>query len=476
MNVVTIHHRIVAIESLLVLLATALCLGFMPRPAQAALWGIESNAELINTDRTSNDRATTIAGMHELGAKVVRVNLRWYDIAARCSGQTPSLLQNHRNSCYNWVSSDEVIRLTAQRNMEVLISISQAPYWLHNSTNHAFLGNSDNQWNRSLAHYQALLFAAATRYSQGSSHGTVRLWTVWNEPNSPVYLAPQGSEFQRVRTARRYAQLAARSAFQIKRANPRALVAAGPTGPTGGRNGTKPITFLRRVQAYLPRYLPGRTLVMKRRHIDAWAHNPYPGFRTAPNRGKTRAPSVGMSNIDDLFVALDQSAILRKKPVWATEFGWETNPPDPTLGIAPSTQARWLAESFDWLDRSRRVTIAIWYVYKDGGLINDWQSGVLYQSGVRKLSFLYYQRAISIPVNQVRRGVTLRIWARSAVRPSSTRVVWSEDGRTWRMLPLRHGQKRADGSLVQRVRIYRTTRFATWDGTRGPARIVRVRG
>lgn len=461
---------------LLLTLAAASCtfaLALAPTTAHAVLYGVESNAELTNSNRTEAQRAATLTQMRAAGVQVVRINVGWNELAARCGGQSPTALRDGANPCYDWGVFDQVVRLSRARNMQVLATISRAPAWLHGSSDPAFLGNSDAQWSRSVIHYQSVMFAAASRYRAGSSIGHVRLWTVWNEPNSNNYLAPQRSLFQQRRTAARYAQLLARTAVQVKQANRFALVAAGPTGPTGGRYGMPPITFLALVQRALPRNLPGAG-VFERRWVDAWAHNPYPGIATAPSRGTIRAPKVGMANVRDLLRQLDRSPVTRGKPMWATEFSWETNPPDRVLGISPLLQGRFMAEAFDWLDRTRRVPIAIWYGFRDGDLIaTDWQSGVLTNDGQRKASWYWYQRPMAVDLDRVRRGAQVRVWARSAVAPRSTRIAWSQDGRTWRLLPARG--RRSDGSQVQLVRVQRKTWFATWDGIRGPARVVNVR-
>lgn len=462
-------------RTLLTLAAAASCTllaGPASTPAHATLYGFESNAELVNSNVTEAQRASTLTGMRQAGGQVVRVNFGWNELAAGCAGQSVLALKNHNNTCYTWDAFDQVARMARARNMQVLATVSRAPQWLLGSSNPSFLGNSNAQWMRSVRHYEAFMFAAARRYRAGSDIGHVRMWTVWNEPNSHTFLAPQLSTFQQRRTAARYAQLLARTAVQIKKANRFALVAAGPTGPTGGKFGTPPIIFLARVQMNLSRFLPGAG-IFERRWIDAWAHNPYPGFNVAPSKGRLKSPKVGMTNIRDLFTRLDRHPALRRKPVWVTEFGWETNPPEPTLGISAALQGRFMGEAFDWLDRTRRVPVVIWYGFRDtDSIVGDWQSGVLYLDGRRKFSYYWFQRPISVNTTRVRRGRTVRVFARSAVRPTRTRIAWSTNGRTWRLLPQRG--RRRDGSQVQNVRIYRTTWFATWDGTRGPSRIVRA--
>jgi hypothetical protein len=313
--------------------------------------------------------------------------------------------------------------------------------------------------------------AAATRYRRGSVHGSVRMWTVWNEPNSPVYFAPMHTAMLKRVMPSRYAQMVARTAVAVKQADPFAYVAAGPTGPTGGSYGIRPMTFVAQVQQRLPVFLPG-TGTYERHWINGWAHNPYPGNKIAPSRGTIAAPSIGMANIRDLFTQLDKHPVTRGMPVWATEFGYQTNPPDRIVGISPSVQGRFMAESYDWLESTRRVPVLIWYGFRDPDQLGDWQSGTYYTNGIAKVSRLWQMRPVSVPVSSARRGSLVRVWARSMVKPAATRIAVSTNGRSWRLLPAIG--RRDGGTTVQNVRVYRTTWFATWDGVRGPARMIRV--
>ncbi len=435
-------------------------------------YGVEANNDLANSNRTTAQRTETFDRMQAQGVRIVRVNMGWNELAASCGGQSPAQLADHTNACYSWGVFDEVVDLARDHGILMLVSVSRAPSWLHGSNNPSYVGASGTQWARTVQHYEAVMRAAATRYRQGSTLGTVRFWTIWNEPNSPTYFAPMNTAALKRAMPRRYAQLVGRTAVAIKTANPSASVAAGPTGPTGGSAGIKPITFVAQVQAALPAFLPGATVAAKRRWINGWAHNPYPGITTAPSRGTITSPSVGMANIRDLFRQLDRSTVTRGLPVWATEFGYQTNPPDRVLGIRATLQGRFMAESFDWLSSTGRVPIAIWYGFRDPDQLGDWQSGTWYTNGRAKVSRLWAMRPVSVPVDRVRRGQAVRVWARSMVNPGATRIAYSTDGRTWRLHP--PTGRRSDGTTVQQFRLNRTSWFATWDGVRGPARVVRV--
>ena len=456
---------------LLPVLAAASLTLLVPAPAHAALYGVEANNDLANSNRTLAQRTQTFDRMKTQGVGIVRVNMGWNEIAARCAGVSASALANHEHACYSWGVFDDVVRLANERGIVVLASISRAPSWLHATTNASYVGTTSAQWSKTVVHFEAVMQAAAVRYRGGSPLGSVQRWTVWNEPNSPTYFAPQHTATLKRAMPRRYAQMVARAAVAIKKGNPRAQVAAGPTGPTGGSAGIRPITFIAQVQAALPVFLPGSG-TFERRWIQGWAHNPYPGVNVAPSRGTIDAPSVGMTNIRDLFVQLDRHSVTRGLPVWATEFGYQTNPPDRLVGINVMLQGRFMAESYDWLESTRRVPILIWYGFRDPDQPSDWQSGTWYANGRAKVSRLWAMRPISVPVDRVRRGQAVRVWARSMVKPAVTRISMSTDGRTWRLLPTTG--RRSDGTTVQLVRVTRSTWFATWDGQRGPARKVLV--
>ncbi len=457
---------------LLPVLAIASLTLFAPTSAHAVIYGVEANNDLANSNRSLEQRTETFDRMQDQGIRIVRVNMGWNELAANCSNESYAALANHEHECYSWGVFDQVVGLASERRILVLASISRAPRWLHDSANAAYVGTTGPQWRKTVLHYEAVMQAAATRYRRGSARGSVRMWTVWNEPNSPTYFAPQHTAILKRVMPRRYAQMVARAAVAIKKADRNAYVAAGPTGPTGGAAGIRPITFVAQVQAALPIFLPGSG-AYERRWINGWAHNPYPGVNTAPSRGTIKSPSVGMANLRDLFVQLDRHYVTRRLPVWATEFGYQTNPPDRVLGINVFRQGRFMAESYDWIDSMRRVPVAIWYGFRDPDQPGDWQSGTWYNNGRAKASRLWQMRPISVPVDRVRRGQAVRVWARSMVKPASTRIAMSTNGRTWRLLPAIG--RRDGGTTTQFVRVYRTTWFATWDGQRGPARVVRVR-
>jgi hypothetical protein len=67
-----------------------------------------------------------------------------------------------------------------------------------------------------------------------------------------------------------------------------------------------------------------------------------------------------------LRAAIKQGRVISTRPVqlWASEFGWDTNPPDPQ-GVPIGLQARWISEAFFrmW---GAGVSVASWFQMRDG--------------------------------------------------------------------------------------------------------------
>lgn len=409
----------------LVAIAAALA---MPTSAHAILVGMESNRELVNSTQTPELQAEALQKMKDQGVAVVRANYRWYEVAEGCAGQSPRQLENHLNPCYTWDRLDSLVQQANQRRMSVLLSLTQNPSWLHRTDNRLMMGTG-GAFNRGLVHYAAFHKAAGTRYRQGSGFGFVRFWTIHNEPNSRTYWGGM----RHAASPRDYARLYAAAAVALKGANPAALIAPGPTGPTGGAGGIRPVRFVREFQTHVVRYLPG-PMANKKRFINAWAHNPYPGFNHQPHKaaGASHVEAVSMAMIDRLFKQLDKAPITRGTKVWATEFGWETNGP---FSTNERLQAQFIAEAFDWLNSKRRVQIGISYGLTDppAADVHDWTSGTFTNAGKPKQSYAMFQRMVSVPQagtnGVVRAGTKLRIWGRSNVNPGGTLLSYRLVGR-----------------------------------------------
>jgi hypothetical protein len=334
------------------------------------------------------------------------------------------------------------------------------------------MGSTTDQFRTVMANYAAFHKAAATRYTAGSAFGTIKYWTVHNEPNSPNFWHPAPN-------AQRYAALFAAASKAIHAANPSAVVAAGPTNPTGNSDrvnnipGIRPAAFIAQFQKAIPMYLPGAQL---RANLNAWAHNPYPGTNSQPNVQSPGAPStaIGMASISRLFKALDANSSTRGLKVFATEFGWETSG---SVRTTTARQAQFLAEAFDWLDSKNRVLIGIHYGLTDPVNPLDWQSGTFYANGTPKPAFKMFQRMVSVPKaglsGRMARNTTVSIWGRGNVNPATGALGYRIVGRKCSPKVVKITDfcvvprqiKRSDKSIRANMKLTMrgTYQFATWD-------------
>jgi hypothetical protein len=67
-----------------------------------------------------------------------------------------------------------------------------------------------------------------------------------------------------------------------------------------------------------------------------------------------------------LQAAVRRGRVISRGPVrfWATEFGWDTNPPDPR-GVPVALQARWISEGLYRMWKAG-VSVASWFQMRDG--------------------------------------------------------------------------------------------------------------
>jgi hypothetical protein len=75
------------------------------------------------------------------------------------------------------------------------------------------------------------------------------------------------------------------------------------------------------------------------------------------------------------------------KPLWITEYGYQTNPPDPIDGVSWAKQALYLKQSYAIARQNPRIQMMIWFLLKDEPVLGGWQSGLMTASGTKKPSF-----------------------------------------------------------------------------------------
>jgi len=359
-----------------VLALAAACAAVFAHASEAApgvRFGVQDDAWLAQGPGTLGQR---LDRLDALGVDVVRFTIHWRAIAPR----RPLRALAMNDPAYRWELVDPALRGLASRGIQPLVTLYGTPSWANG-------GRGQNVPPKSATSFADFAYAAAKRYP------FVRMWTIWNEPNQRVMLSPASPKLYVTR-------LLNPAYAAIHRANRGALVAGGVTAARGNTGGLSPLAWVRGMKA-------------ARAKLDAYAHNPYasrPGSES-PSRGAcATCGTISLANLPRLLTEVRRS--LGRKPVWLTEYGYQTNPPDRWLGVSPSLQARYVGEAALRAYQLPQVTLLIQFLVRDEPTLSRWQSGLFNVRGTAKPS----ARAFPYPLAQVSRsGSRVRIWGQ--VRP-----------------------------------------------------------
>src|SRR3954453_13063293 len=88
------------------------------------------------------------------------------------------------------------------------------------------------------------------------------------------------------------------------------------------------------------------------------------------------------------------------KPLWLTEYGYQTNPPDRILGVSESLQAAYLGEAALKVWRQSGVTMLIQFLVRDDPAVGGWGSWLFTAPAAPKLPY----PAFALPLAHVSRS------------------------------------------------------------------------
>jgi hypothetical protein len=308
------------------------------------------------TFRWSPNRAENLRQASVAGASVIHTTASWAGIAPT----KPANAANGDDPAYKLADLDELVFQSGIYGLRVMIDINGTPKWANG-------GKAPNVMPTRLSDLTTFAKMLASRYNGHQGHGTVALWSVWNEPNLQLFLTPQFVG-KKIVGPSNYAKLYKAAYAGIKSGNSLAKVAIGETSargrdkPLAGVSASiAPGTFAK----YLAK-VPGLK-------FDAWAHHPYPTSPNLPPTQKVRYPNVALLTLPTFEKNL-KTYFHRSVPVWITEYGHETKPPDPH-GVSYALQAKYAVQALTIAKNDPNVQMFIWFVFHDSAG-NPWQSGL----------------------------------------------------------------------------------------------------
>ncbi|MBV9000939.1 MAG: hypothetical protein JO304_17890 [Solirubrobacterales bacterium] len=416
----------------------------------------------------------TLQDLRDLGVGMVRVNLAWSQIAPSASStRRPKSFDATNPAAYparGWAPYDEVVRVAAADHITVDFTVNgSAPLWATGSgAPRGTTGYFRADWEPSAKEFGEFASAVGTRYSgsykpAGSAAALPRVsfWSIWNEPNYGFDIAPQGiGPHQSIPNSPHiYRDLldAAWSSLNATGHTTRTdTILFGEVTPHGVNawgvfSNMKPLIFLRSLYCVDSRYRQLRgsaasdqgcptTAAGSRRFrsqhpalfsASAFADHPYEEA-SAPNRPTHLCGNklcVGAPSDPD-FADLPQVPKLERTldrlnatygshtrfPVWSTEYGFRTRPPDPRLGISQSTAAvyeNW-AEYLSY--RQSRLLSYSQYSLIDAPPPASFDTGLINPNGTHKPGLDAYRMPLWLPSTSTRTGRKLEVWG--AVRPA----------------------------------------------------------
>jgi hypothetical protein len=465
---------------------------------------------------TATQQTRTLDTLRALGADRVRVTLQWRLVApAAGEARKPDGFDGADPAAYPpgaWDRYDRLVRQAEQRNLGVNLNVTApAPNWATGTA--PGRPEIDATFDPSAAEFGAFVRAAALRYPG------VHYWSIWNEPNQAAWLTPQWLPDPRdptrwVATAPQvYRRLvdAAWSALQ-ETGHGHDTILVGETAPKGmldARGVTRSLDaqrFIRElycVDDHLQFYkgtsaevracpTTNQVAGFVAAHpalfaASGWAHHPYELTRAPDRPPAHRDAWVTLGNLKDLSRLLRHIRARYQQPavepvaLYLTQFGYETNPPDP-LGVTFARQAEYLdqAEYVAWRNGSVRTLAQFLLVDSGPPYAATFQSALKTRKGERKPAYDAYALPVWLPSPKVRKGRALDVWGLVRAAPEGRHVpvsiqVRAAAGHPWQRVATRTTTG-IRGYLSTSVHVRRSGELRlAWNGHHSRAAPFRVR-
>ena len=362
-----------------------------PRPPEHGMETVIQDDALL-LYRSAADVRRIAQRIAQLGADRVRLTASWNALAAHAGERRKPRFDATDSRDYpheGFARLDRAVKEVRRAGMETMIDLAFfAPRWAAKRSS----PDGRDVWQPSSREFRLFSRAVAERYSgrftdpadRRRKLPAVRLWTTWNEPNNSVFLMPQWQRPaarrgrprpERRRRARRaasgqrrrpsrtwqpasphvYRRLHNAAYDQLKATSRENKVligglAAEPKPGKGASRGIGPLRFTRElacVDDSLRRLRRRECRGFRALRADGFAHHPY-SLSTPPSARDPGLDRVQIGELDRLTELLEalylRGRLMRRLPLYLTEYGYETKPPDPR-GQTPEDHARYLGEA-----------------------------------------------------------------------------------------------------------------------------------
>ncbi len=364
-----------------------------------------------------------MADLRALGVDRVRLPALWRDLAdpATPGGYPAERLTN----------LDRAITSAQAHGLAVLLNVrGGAPDWAL-PANRPTRRRDDGAWKPSPKAFRAFVEMLGRHYPN------VDAWSLWNEPNWHSLLQPQWHRGRPYAPGLYRRLVRAGSAGLNATGHGKDMILLGETAPLGSnrRGAYKPLYAAR---FYRSLFCLTRKLEPKRRcgdygkrgplAVSGVAHHPYPVVAPPGRRSRKEPDALRLADAGRFVRILDAARrykrVAGRLPIFYTEFGYQTMPPDPYRGLSLRRQADYLARAERIAFRQSRVLSFNQFLLRDSGpqaqypasdrrFWSTYQTGLRFADGAEKPALAAYR----LPF--VRTG-RRRVWG--MVRPGDNGV------------------------------------------------------
>jgi hypothetical protein len=389
---------------------------------------IQDDARVIASG--ADVRNATLDEMRGLGADVLKVTISWRDLAGGGKPSNPDDPNAYPAS--KWEPYDAAVQGAIQRGLGVFLNVAgPAPDWASKGG-----GGVTRPRASEFGHF---VRAVGTRYSgtfapaggstpaptggggpapcivpplcgsafasQAGALPAVKLWSFWNEPNLPVFLLPQRS------STKSHYPVSPTLYRNLYRSAYSGLAATGhgkdtillgellPVGKSSKtpRSSIRPLEFLRELACVDRRYHAYKGTSAKVRGCKGYKALPISGIAYHPYAlagGPTKRPphsddaTIGtlsrVTKVVDRLRARHRLSGPRRAPLWLTEFGVQTDPPDYLFGAPIRRVPTYLGMSERLAEHNSRVYSYSQYPLVDDRTTSGFQSGLRFNNGKAK--------------------------------------------------------------------------------------------
>jgi hypothetical protein len=447
---------------------------------------------LVYRDNATRDKA--MRQMKLLGADVVRVTVLWSVVTEGLEGKPKTkrakakLKANQRRykrwgeaSPYaypplNWNRYDGLARACKTLGLICYFDVTgPGPSWAHKKPPPQYKKDA-KWWMPSPTHFYNFVRAVGRRYNgkfkdTDEGKGTlppVHMWSLWNEPNQGGWLRPQWLNGKAISPSLyRSLYLYGYNAL-LREGHGTDIIMAGETAPINVARQTTtsamgPKIFINELLCGPGSNGIGCSEFDKKGPIKAWAwaHHPYTK-KNNPQQRDADPQAITLANFDELGSQLDALSstghIAAGMRLMSTEFGYETNPPDPFAATTLDQQAQYIAIADYMTSTDPRVFGSSQFLLRDvppnkryaKGSRNYWstyQSGLYGSTGTAKPA----AKAYAFPFFAVPAGAdpttgvrTISVWGQLRFRqngvltpetPENVYIQWRPDAQTgWSIL------------------------------------------